>query len=100
MRVILLVLVFAYALICCQASLDWSRDTQPGRWYKDALDKINQMLKRKINKNVAKNIILFLGDGWRLILFCYWVWLSNQISSSCYIPNLQQKQQKFFKNFG
>lgn len=44
-------------------SLDWSADTQPGRWYKNAIEKINHMLNRKLNKNIAKNVILFLGDG-------------------------------------
>ncbi|CAH0563870.1 unnamed protein product [Brassicogethes aeneus] len=32
-------------------------------WRKNALNAINERLHRKINKNVAKNVILFLGDG-------------------------------------
>lgn len=58
--------LFLYCLVLanlCDASLDWSADTKPGRWNKYAIDKINKMLKRKLNKNVAKNVILFLGDG-------------------------------------
>lgn len=45
------------------ASKDWSSDMQPGRWNKNALEKIQKMLKRRLNHNVAKNVILFLGDG-------------------------------------
>lgn len=52
-----IVLGFSYA------SKDWSSDMQPGRWNKNALEKIQKMLKRRLNHNVAKNVILFLGDG-------------------------------------
>lgn len=45
------------------ASKDWSEDKKPERWNKYASDKIRQILNRDINGNVAKNIILFLGDG-------------------------------------
>ena len=45
------------------ASRDWSNDKKPERWNKYASDKIRKILNRDINGNVAKNIILFLGDG-------------------------------------
>ena len=32
-------------------------------WYKLGLDDIEEALNRQINTGIAKNVILFLGDG-------------------------------------
>lgn len=32
-------------------------------WYKSAQKILNDKLKQKLNENVAKNIIFFIGDG-------------------------------------
>jgi alkaline phosphatase len=42
---------------------DWSRDQQEVRWNSEASKTIDEILNHQINKNVAKNVILFLGDG-------------------------------------
>ena len=42
---------------------DWSADFNPEKWNKDGLKNIKRILNRQLNANVAKNIILFLGDG-------------------------------------
>jgi alkaline phosphatase len=42
---------------------DWSNDMNADKWYRQARDTIDAQLKRKLNRNVAKNVILFLGDG-------------------------------------
>ena len=42
---------------------DWSADMNPEKWNKDGLKNIKRILNRQLNGNVAKNIILFLGDG-------------------------------------
>jgi alkaline phosphatase len=44
-------------------SRDWSEDEYRYKWYDYSKNKINKILNRKINKNVAKNIVLYLGDG-------------------------------------
>ncbi len=48
-----------FRLIC----LKRTDDQNPKKWNKYAFDKIQQSLHKKINGNVAKNVILFLGDG-------------------------------------
>ena len=60
---ILLVLIFCLQLqsLCLQgASLD---DQTPEKWNEMAEQKLHDLLNRKSNKNIAKNIILFVGDG-------------------------------------
>lgn len=42
---------------------DWSSDKNPEKWNQMARDTINDVLNKKINQNIAKNVILFLGDG-------------------------------------
>ncbi|RNA41849.1 alkaline tissue-nonspecific isozyme [Brachionus plicatilis] len=49
--------------ILVNCSKDWSSDVQPQKWNKIAKEKIDQILNRKLNGNIAKNVILFLGDG-------------------------------------
>lgn len=57
----LLINFFFSILVNC--SKDWSSDVHPQKWNKYAKEKIDQILNRKLNGNVAKNVILFLGDG-------------------------------------
>ena len=46
------------------AQFKWpERDRSPERWINDAKENIDSLLKRKLNNNIAKNLILFLGDG-------------------------------------
>ena len=42
---------------------DWSADELPIRWNNEASQRINEILNRRLNGNIAKNVILFLGDG-------------------------------------
>ena len=42
---------------------DWRRDQEEVRWNAEASRTIDEILNHQINKNVAKNVILFLGDG-------------------------------------
>lgn len=42
---------------------DWSRDRSPEKWNKEAKLTLDNLLNRGINKNIAKNVIVFLGDG-------------------------------------
>ena len=66
-----------FILICflnfakCQIKADWSEDKNPQKWYKNAQEHLNRILNRKLNKNKAKNIILFMGDGKYILLFIY-----------------------------
>ena len=58
----------SFSLIICliaitSASKDWSEDQKPSKWNSYSQQRINKILNRKLNGNVAKNIILFLGDG-------------------------------------
>jgi hypothetical protein len=46
-----------------ESSKDWSQDIQRERWNNEAIENINRILNKKLNGNIAKNIILFLGDG-------------------------------------
>jgi alkaline phosphatase len=38
-------------------------DQEPERWMKSAKETIDQVLVKKKNHGLAKNVILFLGDG-------------------------------------
>ena len=42
---------------------DWKSDENPQKWMDQAKKTINSILNSKINQNVAKNLIIFLGDG-------------------------------------
>lgn len=53
-------LVFLESIHCDR---DWSNDKKPEKWMKNAKDNIDRLLKRRLNGNVAKNIVFFLGDG-------------------------------------
>ncbi len=51
-------------LICCVlCSKDWSTDMDPDRWNKYGKDTIESILKMEHNRNIAKNLIMMIGDG-------------------------------------
>lgn len=54
-------LMFFNQLVFCYN--DWSSDRDPQKWNNQAKETLENLLNGKINKNIAKNIILFLGDG-------------------------------------
>ena len=57
---------FIYLLIKCVNSgqFEWpTSDRSPEKWVENAKQTIDSILNRKMNGNVAKNLILFLGDG-------------------------------------
>lgn len=59
----LIILLFNLILIS-YCKVDWSmNDTSRDKWNNLAIDRISLMLNRKLNGNIAKNIIFFLGDG-------------------------------------
>lgn len=41
----------------------WSADRSPERWNREAKQTLDALLDQGLNKNIAKNLILFLGDG-------------------------------------
>lgn len=45
------------------AQSDWSADMDRKRWYDYSKKKLDESLKRRLNGNLAKNVIMFLGDG-------------------------------------
>ena len=49
------------SIVFCAA--DWSEDMNPQKWMKYSKDRIDKILNRKVNGNVAKNVVFFLGDG-------------------------------------
>ena len=49
--------------ILINGQIDWSEDISRLKWFDSAKRNIDKMLNRKLNGNVAKNVILFLGDG-------------------------------------
>jgi alkaline phosphatase len=42
---------------------DWRQDQFPDKWNSQAKQMIENILKKKVNNNIAKNIIVYLGDG-------------------------------------
>ena len=49
--------------IYVECQVDWTQDIKVDRWNKYGKETIEAYLNRKVNGNVAKNVILFLGDG-------------------------------------
>lgn len=43
--------------------VDWSGDINPEKWMTYSKNLIEHTLKRRLNGNVAKNVVFFLGDG-------------------------------------
>nr|UHN91762.1 AKP3 [Brachionus rotundiformis] len=60
MKKIIVVLLLSNFVYCY---VDWSSDKDPQKWNNHAKQTLENLLNKKINKNVAKNIIIFLGDG-------------------------------------
>jgi alkaline phosphatase len=64
-----LLLVCIYYVLCINShsvrrrSADWSIDMEAETWNTRARDDIDKRLKQKHNHNIAKNVILYLGDG-------------------------------------
>ena len=56
-------MIASVLILSTYADKDWSEDIKPEKWNKYARDRLDHMLNRKINKNLAKNVILLLGDG-------------------------------------
>ncbi len=50
-----------FLLVSC--SKDWSSDEKQEKWYKYSKQKLDHILNRQLNGNIAKNLIIFLGDG-------------------------------------
>jgi len=44
-------------------SSDFFNDQNPQKWNEQAKQTIESLLKTKVNQNIAKNLIIFLGDG-------------------------------------
>ena len=57
----LLVVFMAVFVVRCQ--VDWSADEDPEKWRSYSKNRLQQSLNRKLNGNLAKNLIMFLGDG-------------------------------------
>lgn len=54
------ILVILSAVEC---SKDWTEDMFSYKWNDYSRKRIDSMLSRQLNGNVAKNVILYLGDG-------------------------------------
>ena len=54
-------LLLSLASVACFS--DWSQDMDPNKWNSYARDKLDAIINQKRNRNVAKNVILFIGDG-------------------------------------
>lgn len=63
MKLLIIALIICLSVERFEGSKDWSKDEKRERWNKYSSDKIDEILKRDLNGNVAKNVILFLGDG-------------------------------------
>lgn len=63
MKFIFVVFILLNIFDLFESSKDWSKDIQRERWNREAIQDINRVLNKKLNGNIAKNIILFLGDG-------------------------------------
>jgi alkaline phosphatase len=59
-----LFLSYLFIIIHSTIVYDWKKiDRDPQKWIDNAHQTIETILDRKRNNNVAKNLILFLGDG-------------------------------------
>jgi alkaline phosphatase len=60
-------LIVLVSLICYAQGFvspaDWSDDMNADTWYGRAEAAIKVQVTKKLNKNMAKNVILYLGDG-------------------------------------
>jgi hypothetical protein len=56
-------LVILSIVIAWYCDKSWSEDENPKKWTDYNNNRIDEILKRKLNGNVAENMIFFLGDG-------------------------------------
>ena len=63
MRIFIVTALILLNILLTNGSKDWSEDMYPLKWNDYSRNKIEHMLNRHLNGNVAKNLILFLGDG-------------------------------------
>ena len=63
MNIILCLILMAFVVNSIKCDKDWSTDMNPEKWYDDAKKNIEHILNRHLNGKIAKNVILFLGDG-------------------------------------
>lgn len=63
MNINLCLILLAYVVTKIKCGKDWSEDQNPEKWYDDAKRNIEHILNRQLNGKIAKNVILFLGDG-------------------------------------
>ncbi len=60
----IVVLIVVAVVVVNAGQFEWPAiDRTPNRWIDNAKENIDLLLKRKLNGNIAKNLILFLGDG-------------------------------------
>lgn len=53
-----------------ESAADWSNDEYSDKWNTYSRLRLQHSLNRKLNGNVAKNIIFFLGDGMGKTFLC------------------------------
>lgn len=61
--VLFLTLFVLLSSYCVFGSADWSEDQYPEKWFRYSREKLTESLNRKVNNKIAKNVIIFLGDG-------------------------------------
>ena len=61
--VALSIVIACHCASVSQRSKDFSADQYPQKWNDYAKQRLDKMLTRQLNGNVAKNIVLMLGDG-------------------------------------
>ena len=59
-----LILSVVLTAVVVSSQFPWpAEDMEKQKWFDYSKKRIDESLKRKLNGNVAKNLILFLGDG-------------------------------------
>lgn len=81
MKLLVIFLITSVARI--EGSKDWSNDEKRDRWNKYSTDRIDEILNKDLNGNVAKNLIIFLGDGMGMTT----VTVRNYIKEKCQKKN-------------
>jgi alkaline phosphatase len=60
---VLFFIILNLFIINIKSDKNWDADKNPKKWIEYGEKNIKRMLERKFNGNIAKNVILFLGDG-------------------------------------
>lgn len=58
-----LIFFLSYFVASIYSFRDWSNDRSAERWNREAKVTLDMLLDQGVNKNIAKNLIMFLGDG-------------------------------------